>query len=54
MGCHEGPHPYPQGTMKHQKGHKPFEEPNHNENLKEAQKLKKERASITLKNNEQK
>jgi hypothetical protein len=42
MGCHRGPHPYPQGTMKHQKGHEPFEKPNQNKNSREAQKLKKE------------
>jgi hypothetical protein len=42
MECREEPHPYPQGITKHQKGHKSFEEPNWNENPKEAQELKKE------------
>jgi hypothetical protein len=34
----EKPHPYPQGTMKHQKGHELFKELNRNK----AQELKKE------------
>jgi len=41
-GTCEGPHPYPQGTRRHQKGCKPLEELNQNKNLREAQKLKKE------------
>ncbi len=38
----EEPHPYPQGTMIHQKGNESFEDPNYNKNPREAQELKKE------------
>jgi hypothetical protein len=40
--------------MKHQKSCELLEKPNLNANLREAQKLKKERASITPKDNEKK
>lgn len=42
MEHREEPHPYPQGMTLHQKIHESFDEPNQNENLKEAQELKKE------------
>lgn len=46
MECHEEPRPYPQGTTLHQKGHESFDKLNQDENLKEAQELKKDRPPL--------